>query len=157
MAVEDWIDKVVDRWATIVDPKGGNLTAFRVYDKANFPEAISKDNYPCAITFIESMSGQYGQSESLEYWLGVTEFHLVPDVGKHHYSYIMRWFKLIRDAAIGAVQLVGSVSNFALRVEGIASIEGPVVLQYGEEAPHLGLIARWQVKEDVTAEATLTA
>jgi hypothetical protein len=155
MAVEDWIDDIADRWATIVDPKGGNLRSYRVFGTPEFPEAIT--DYPCALTYTSELTGVYASGESVEYWNGVTEFHLVGDSAKHHYPYIMRWFKLIRDASNGALQLGGKVSFFGLRAEGVSSIEGPVVLQYGSEEPHLGLIARWRVKEDITDEVTITA
>jgi len=152
MGIETWIDLIVDRWRTIEDPRGGNLRAYYVFKQEEFPEAITE--YPCALTYVTDLSGDYSAGGSREHWNGTTEFHLVSDVGKHHYPYIMRWFALIRNAVLGSVSLGGSVSHFMPQVEGGPFIQGPVVLQYGSDAPHLGLVANWIVKEQVTVTVT---
>jgi len=46
---------------------------------------------------------------------------------------------------------------FLLRSGDGPSIVGPVTLQYGTEAPHLGLVVYWTVKEDVSGDFTVAA
>jgi len=151
VAVENWIDEIVDVWKAIEDPKGGNLRAFYVFKKGEFPEAIS--DFPCVLTYTADVRNEYSSGGPLiDTWRGVSEFHLVPDVGKQHYPYIMRWFALIRNAAAGSMQLNSKVAHFLLSQEDSPSIEGPVKLIFGSEAEHLGLIVHWTVKENVSGD-----
>lgn len=146
MAVTDWIDEITRLWE-VSDGKGGQVRSFRVFEKEEFPEALS--TFPCAITYTEGVRDRYGQGVSVDLWRGVTEFHLTPDLNRRAFPNLMRFFARIRDAAAGNVTLNGKVSWFALRTEGGDSIEGPVKLQYGTENVHYGLVVRWEVKEMV--------
>lgn len=143
MAVENWIDEIAALWE-ISDGKGGTVKSYRAYDKNEFPEAITV--YPCAITYTSGVKMDYPMDIETDTWNGVSEFHLVAGIGKHHYPYIMRYFNRIKTAAKGNKNLSGKVALFILDHENI-SIQGPVTLQYGSEDPHLGLIVRWVVTE----------
>ena len=143
MAVENWIDEIAALWE-ISDGKGGTVTSYRAFEKADFPEAITV--YPCAITYVSGVRMDLPQDIETNIWSGVSEFHLVAGIGKHHYPFVMRYFERIKNAAKGNKNLSGKVALFILDHENI-SIQGPAVMSYGSEEPHLGLVVRWVVTE----------
>ena len=153
MAVEAWIDAVAKLWE-VSDGKGGTLRSYRVYEKAEFPESISP---PCVISYTTEAFMDYSLGgPCIEVWNGVSEFHLTTGVGKQNFPFIMLFFARIRNAAAGSMKLGGPVDHFLLRTD-VPSIQGPVRLQYGEEAEHLGLIVNWTVKENTTGDFTPAA
>jgi hypothetical protein len=156
MAVEQWIDEICNLWGEVSNGRGGLVRSYHVFDKDEFPEAISV--FPCALTYTVEVDNQYSFGGPLiDYWRGVTEFHLFPNVDKRNYPQIMRYFARIRNIAAGHMKLNSKVEHFLLRNEhdGGASIIGPVVLQYGTENPHHGLIVSWTVKENVSGDFTV--
>ena len=145
MAVESWIDELCAVWE-VSDGERGTVRSYRVYSKAEFPAAITV--FPCAITYIESVEATYSAGgPCINYWLGVTEFHLFPNTDKGNYPAIMLYYARIIAAAAARLTLGGLVSHFILRSGGEPGIVGPVVLQYGGEDPHHGLVVNWRVKE----------
>ena len=151
MAVESWIDALVARWATVSDNRGGHVHAYRVYDKADWPDAIG--HYPSALTYTTEDRSYYSLGgPGIDQYRGITEFHLFPNVNKGNYPELMLYFARIRNAAAGAITLGGLVAHFLLRTD-LPSIQGPVTLQYGGEDPHHGLIVNWEVKESVNDDA----
>ena len=129
MAVTDWIDKIAALWSSIDDGQR-SLRSYRVFERAEWPESIT--NYPCALTYTVDVSSEYSAGGMCEdHWRGVTEFHLVPSIARHHYPYIMAYFARIRDAAASSITLSGSVASFALRTKatGGPSISGPIKLR----------------------------
>jgi hypothetical protein len=158
MAVEQWIDAIAKLWDAVSDGRGGNVTSYRAYERDNFPEALA--DFPCAITYVTEVENIYSTGGPLiDLWRGVTEFHLFPGVDKRDLPQLMRYFARIRNAASGSITLGGLVSHFLLRVSnsGGPSIVGPVVLQYGSEQPHHGLLVYWEVKETVSGDYTPAA
>lgn len=160
MAVEDWIDKVCDVWGTVSDGKGGTVKAFYVYKRDEFPESIPAAMMPCVLTYTVSVEPDVNASQTLAHWVGRSEFHLFPTEDKRNYPALMLYFKRIIQAAAANLKLGGAVSYFLLRsnltrVTG-PGIEGPVVMQYGSETPHHGLIVHWLVKEDITTETPVS-
>lgn len=148
MAVEGWIDTIAKLWE-VSDGKAGSLRSYKVYERAEWPEAIAA---PCVLTYTTEVVMRYSLGgPCVELWNGVSEFHLTQDIGKHNYPAIMLFFARIRDAAASSMQLGGAVSHFALRTD-TPSIQGPVRLQYGAEPEHLGLIVNWEVKENTTGD-----
>lgn len=153
MACEAWIDAIAKLWQ-VSDGKGSTLRSYRVYERAEFPEALQP---PCVLTYVSEVRMSYSLGgPCIELWNGVSEFHLTPDIGKHHYPAIMLFYARIRNAAAGSMKLGGLVDVFLLR-DDEPSIRGPVVMQYGEEAPHLGLVVNWMVKSNVTGAFTPAA
>lgn len=153
MALEEWIDELTQLWGQIEDGQGGNVRSYSMMDKRNFPEKIEK--FPSALTFIEDNRDDYAVGKvNFDFWVGVTEFHILKDTSKKNYPDLYKFFKLIRDKAAANIQLNESLGGgtFLLDSEGRPSIQGPVVLQYGTDAPHLGLIVNWIVKDIVTDE-----
>lgn len=154
MSAPDWIDAVCALWE-ISDGAGGTVRSYRVYEKAEFPEAINV--YPCAITYITDVRYEYSLRGVLKaYWNGRTEFHLFPGVDKSKYPDVMRYYARIVTAAAAALQLGARLDHFMLRRDE-PSITGPVVLQYGSEEPHMGLMVNWEAKEDLAGEFTPAA
>jgi hypothetical protein len=147
VAVSDWIDTLSAVWE-ISDGKGGTVYSYKVYEKNEFPEAIK--NMPCAITYTQGVTMQIQASGGKSIWQGVTEFHLAEGVDKSHFPDIMLYFARIRTALASNMKLGGLVDHFKVRPDVTPSVQGPVVLQYGSEEPHHGIIVYWEVKEDQT-------
>jgi len=151
MAVEQWIDEIADLAGTVSDGKK-KVRSYRVFKKAEFPESLSV--FPCALTYTSEARMKYSLGgPQTDLWYGVTEFHLTSNVAKSNYPYIMRFFARIKAAFASKMNLNGKVAYFMLRTDE-AGLQGPVVLQYGSEEPHLGIIARWVVKEDTSGDFT---
>lgn len=151
MAVTDWIDQVAKIFE-IADGRGGTVTSYRPYEKGEFPEAIS--DFPCAIHYTLGVRNQYSLGgPCLDYYQGVSEFHLTPSTAKSLIPYCMTFISKIRDAAAANITLGGRVAHFLLEMEEVSQ-QGPVSLQYGGEEPHWGIVVRWEVKEDVTGDFT---
>lgn len=151
MAVESWIDAIAKLWR-ISDGKGGTLRSFAVYERAEFPEALPQA--PCVLTYTLDARMDYSLGgPCIDLWTGVSEFHLTTDIAKHNYPAIMLFFARIKHAAAASMKLGGLVDHFLLRTDE-PSIRGPVVMKYGEEAEHLGLIVNWTVKENTTGAFT---
>jgi hypothetical protein len=149
MAVTDWIDRIAIIFE-IADGKGGTLTSYRPYDKGEFPEAIN--DFPCAIHYITDVRNQYSLGgPCIDYYNGVSEFHLVASTAKSLLPYCMTFLTRIRDAAAANMNLGGRCDHFLLRMDE-PSQQGPVALQYGDENPHWGIVVRWEVKENVTGD-----
>ena len=152
MAVENWIDAVAKAFE-IDDGRGGTVRSYRVFEKAEFPEALS--DYPCAITYPVSVSSQYSLGgPCIDLWRGKTEFHITENVNKGNLPMLLRYIARIRYAAAANMKLGGLVEHFVLSTEG-PSILGPVVLRYGGEEPHQGFIVHWVVKENVSGDFTV--
>ena len=146
MAAEDWIDAVADVFA-IAGHNGQRVKSYHVYDKAEFPEAITV--WPCALTFTVSCLPEYSLGGPLiDHWWGVTELHLFDDISRGRYPELMLYFARIRNAMASSMTLGGRVKHFSPRSDLRDPLRGPVVLQYGSDNPHLGIIAQWEVKDD---------
>jgi hypothetical protein len=156
MAIENWIDDLVDVMGSVKGHHGKAVRAYYVYKKAEFPDAIAA--YPCVLTFTDAVQPSYSVGGPLiDAWVGLCEFHLFPDVSRAHYPEIMLYFARIRNAMAGSMTLGGKVAHFLPRADVPYPLRGPVRLQYGEEQEHLGIVMQWQVKENVSADFTPAA
>ena len=153
MAVENWIDDIVDVFGSVAGHAGKTVRAYYVYRKSEFPDAIA--TFPCALTFTESVRNDYSSGGPLiDHWVGLTELHLFPDLSRAHYPEVMLYFRRIRNAITGHMTLGGKVEHFMLRSDMPYPVRGPVKLKYGEEAEHLGIVVQWEVKDNVSSEYT---
>lgn len=144
MAVENWIDDVARLASKVTDGKGNLVRSFAVFEKDEFPNALAV--FPCALTYIENVTMEYAASgPNIDNWQGITEFHLTPNDNKSNYPYIMHFYARIRAAFSADITLGGKVTYCKLSIDR-PSIEA-ANLQYGAEAPHLGLVAHWVVRE----------
>ncbi len=156
MALEDWADELTGVWAQMSNGKGGNVKSYGLIDKREFPEKI--EVFPSALSFIEDVRSDYSAGRLiLEFWSGFTELHITKDIDKSNYPDLYKFFRPIRDIAAVNMQLNNTVDHFLLDFENRPSIQGPVVLQYGIDAPHLGLIINWNVKDNVSGEVQPSA
>ena len=156
MPVENWIDKVTKLWASISDGGKGSVHAYSAFLKEDWPESINI--FPSALSIVENANMEYGVGSPAEdRWIGTTEFHLYPDLGKHRYPGVLKYYNRIKLAAAANIQLSGTVQTFYLRTDDGPSIEGPLSLEYGSENPHWGLIVRWRVFEVTTGTFTVSA
>lgn len=153
MAIENWIDDLTKVWGNVESGKDSTVKSYSVFGKTNMPEDITV--FPCAITTAFELSPVTAKAKSHDLWRGITEFHLVEDTSKKHYPTILRYFDRIREAAAANLQLGGLVANFLIDEVNAPGILGPAVLQWGSEAPHLGLIVNWIVKENRSLTITV--
>jgi len=150
MAVTDWIDALSDLMGTIDDGRGGKVKSYRVYQpltkNTEFPESISA--FPCALSYATKIKVlDYSASASVVIWSGVSEFHITSSAAKGGYAEVMKYYDRIIVACASSIQLGGLVSYFTItREEGLTA----GILTYGSEAPHLGIIVNWEVKENPT-------
>ena len=155
--IESWIDNLTKVWE-IDDGKGSTVRSYRLYERDEYPEAIN--DFPCVLTYVTGVRFGYSAGgPNFGYWTGVSEFHLTDDLDKSKIPYILLFFERIYKAAAANMQLSGTVAHFLLsqQDEGGQNVQGPVVMAYGDEAPHHGLIANWEVKQDVSGLITPSA
>jgi hypothetical protein len=145
MAIETWIDDLCAVWDEVSDGKGGFVKSYRVYTKAEFPEAITM--VPCVLSYTKLMQPKHASGFQICMWKGASEFHLSESVAKQWMPDVMRYFARILSAAAAHVTLGGKVSFFIVDFEN--GVQGPVVLQYGSEEPHWGIMVNWMVEENV--------
>lgn len=143
MSIETWIDTLAAVWDEIPNGRGGYVRSYRCVNKAEFPEEIPQ--YPAVISYPRGVLSD----GFTDFWTGVSEFHISESDAKHLLPEALRYFALIRNAAMAHVTLGGLVARFILDDES-QSIQGPVALSYGNDHPHWGLIVNWKVKEIVT-------
>jgi hypothetical protein len=145
MAIEDWIDKLVDVAGSVDAGNKKKVRAFYVFKKTEFPESIT--DFPCALTFTENVSMDYPDAgPNRDEWQGIIEFHITNNTKKSNYPTIMRYFSRIR-TAFKANRILADNVILKLQGQNGPSIEGPVTLQYGDEQQHLGLLVHWIVRE----------
>lgn len=149
MAIENWIDELVDVAGSVRSDKGDFVRAYYVFKRAEIPEALEK--FPCALTYGTVVHPKYGDSISTDLWEGVTEFHLFADTKKTNFPEIQRYFGKIRNAFAAKRTLGGKVAHLAIQEQGIELHVGT----YGSEVEHHMLMVYWEVKENVSAEVTL--
>lgn len=155
--IESWIDKLTKVWE-LDDGKGNLVWSPRIFEKEEFPDALPELDRPVALTFIVSTSTQYSAGgPCINITQGFTEFHFPGGLGASARIYTYKFIGKIQVAAAANVKLSATVEHFLLTSEGQPSIQGPVSLQYGEEAEHWGLVVRWEVKENVTGQLAVTA
>lgn len=148
MALTDWIDTLCDKWAFDAG-NGKTVLSFRLVNEPLLPASIDpSDQFPCAMTIPEGLA-ETGL-DGVDIFKGITQFHVAPNLEMSHIPSMMRWYKLIKDAALaGGITLGGTVEHFF-----IENVNGPLALQYGNESPHWGFTVDWQVKkhEAITVE-----
>lgn len=150
MSIEKWIDDLAAVAGSVKAHNSGQVKAFRVYARAEIPEAIS--SFPCALTYPVRVRPSYSDSgPCTDLWEGQTEFHLFPDVKKANLPEVMRYFAKIRNAFALKRTLGGKVAHLAIREDGMVM----ATAKYGEEDEHHAIMVYWEVKEIVTGEVTL--
>jgi membrane-bound lytic murein transglycosylase MltF len=140
----EWIDEIAVQCATIEDAKGRHVRAYHVFDKAEFPATLTE--FPCALSYIDSVSCVYRADVQYDLFEGHTEFHLVENTDRSKYPYVASYFEKIRNAFAAHITLNGKVTWCLLKNEnGDMSLQA-AILQYGNEVPHFGIVAYWQVE-----------
>lgn len=141
--ISDWIDEVTKVWGRMRDAKNKPIRSYRIFERAEMPDALSV--YPCAISYLQrAQTVTIGTGGTTMIYKGVTEIHLAPSVSKANLPALMGLYDQVVRVVAANIQLGGRVEHFLL------SEDDPIVsgvLAYGEEAPHLGLIIHWEVKE----------
>ncbi len=142
--ITDWIDTVAEVWGTIDNGKGGSLKSYKVFSRAEYPESLSE--FPCVLNLVtRAPKIQYSAGgPCIAVYDGMSEFHLVKNVSKSNYPFVLTFFEKIIVAAVANLQLGGAVEHFLLAANNPITLG---VLRYGSEDAHLGLVVSWQVKE----------
>ena len=151
MALEEWADELTQIWGGISNGLGGNVKSYKMLKKRDFPEKI--EVFPCALTHTIDVVNDYSLgSPSIDTWRGVTEFHLIKDTNKENLPDLNKFIKLIRNKAAANMQLNSKLGGGIFLIDRESGITGAVTLQYGDEAPHLGIIVNWNVTDNVSGE-----
>lgn len=145
--VEDWVDALCRRWE-VDNGIGGTVYAYRMYERAEFPEALTV--FPCALTIPKAVIYHVTAANSYSVWRGETEFHLSPSAHKSELPLILQYYQRIAVSLFADITLGGRVEYVKLRTEGGEGIIGPVALTYGAEDPHWGMVAHWVLKESLS-------
>mgnify|MGYP000642789642 CR=1 FL=1 len=149
MAPERWIDAVVGVMSGIASHRGGKLRVYRVAGKAEIPEGLSE--FPCAVIYPTRIkSAQYSLGGPCkELWEVRGEFYLFPDTKKSNLPELIRYFRKIRDATLKSMTLGGLVDHFVFSESPMELVS----MTYETDGPERhGIVALWEVKEDVTGE-----
>lgn len=155
--IETWIDTLAKVWE-LDDGRGNLVWSPRLFEKDEFPDALPEIDRPIALNFVTNTVVQYSAGgPCINLYTGFTEFHFQGGLSQRQRAYVMKFIGKIEIAAAAKAQLGGLVEHFLITSEGQPSIQGPVVLQYGEEAEHWGLVVNWQVKERVDSQVVVTA
>ena len=144
MAVTDWIDDIAKLWGELDDGKGGLVRSYKVFEKAEVPEALI--TYPCAITYVSALSSLSYTAGGIGLWRGTSEIHVYPNTSKANLPGLMLWYERILVKAASSIQLGGKVDHFKLLPQDPIRA---ATLQYGSEDYHHGLVINWEVKENL--------
>jgi hypothetical protein len=156
--IESWIDALAKVWGGIDDGRGNLVWSPRIFEKDEFPDALPEIVRPVALSFVTNTAVQYSAGgPCINLYAGFTEFHFPGGLSQKQRAYVMKFIGKIEIAAAANAQLGGLVAHFLLTSEGQPSIQGPVSLQYGEEAEHWGLVVNWEVKERVDSLITVSS
>jgi len=156
--IESWIDTLAKVWGEIDDGRGNLVWSPRIFEKDEFPDALPEIDRPIALSFITSTATSYSAGgPCYNVYTGFTEFHFPGGLSQRQRAQVMKFIGKIEVKAAANAALGGLVEHFLIMREGQPSIQGPVALQYGEEAEHWGLVVNWEVKERVDGQVTVTA
>lgn len=153
--IENWIDALSNVWAGITDERFGSVKSYLLIERAEFPSTIDPvqlDLHPVALTIPLDMTPTYSLSLKETFYSGTTQFHVCPDNAMSRVPELMPWFGKILRACAANIKLGGAVHNFL-----VERIEGPIELQYGNEAVHWGFVVYWTVKENPLADLVVSA
>lgn len=153
-----WLDELAKIWE-FSDGRFGTVRSYRLIEKAEFPSSIVPADLltsPIALTVPASLKPEYSSGGPLiAYWNGVTEFHVAPDIDRGRVPALMPWYGMILNAATSHMRLNNTVELFLL-ADSENAIEGPIGLQYGDEAEHWGFTVQWQVKQRIEGMITVS-
>ncbi len=155
--IETWIDALTKVWE--LDVGRGNLVwSPRIFEKDEFPDVLAEIDRPIALTFVRSTAMIYSAGgPCINLYTGFTEFHFQGGLSASARIYVYKFIGKIEIAAAAKAKLGGLVEHFLITGEGLPSVQGPVSLQYGEEAEHWGLVVNWEVKERVDSQVVVAA
>ena len=150
--IELWLDALNDVWAFEFG-RGQTVRTPHCAAKNEFPEVLSLADGPVALSWPLSVRVTYGAASSslptILIWSGETELHLTPDVKKTNLAFILPFFGRILNAAKTNLTLGGLVEHFILDEENAMELD---ILQYGNEAPHHGIVIHWTVKQNLSGQ-----
>jgi hypothetical protein len=151
--IEKWIDVLNNIWAFEYG-RGPVVRTPSCVAKNDFPEALTDLSAgPVALSWPLTVSPKYGAASSsiptILIWHGETELHLTPDIKKTNLAFILPMFGRILAAAKANLTLGGLVEYFILDEENGMELD---TLQYGNEAPHHGIVIHWTVKQNLSGQ-----
>lgn len=144
--VEYWGPSLVSRWRTIISSDKKAMLAFEFN---RLPASIGQ--VPVALSMIsEPVEIEYSEGQAnFAIWKGRTQFYLSLAQDMSRLSYINQFYRLIVEAAAYTLTLDGKVELFTI------SQVGPSLLNWGSETDYLGLVAPWEIRENVTGKFTV--
>ena len=152
--IENWIDTLNAVWGFEYG-RGQVVRTPKCSTKNDFPEALPDlaDLGPIALSWPLYFDPKYGAASSsiptILICHGETELHLAPDTKKTNLAFIQPFIGRILNAAKTNMTLGGLVEYFILEEANNLQI---VTLQYGNEAPHHGIVIHWAVKQNLSGQ-----
>jgi hypothetical protein len=152
--VELWLDALNAVWGFEYG-RGQVVRTPKCTVKNEFPEALTDlaDKGPIALSWPLTVVPSYGAAGSsiptILIWKGETELHLTPDVKKTNLAFIVPFYGRILAAAKANLTLGGLVEHFILDEADNLALS---ILRYGDEAPHHGILIRWEVKQNLSGQ-----
>jgi len=142
--IENWIDTLTKVWE-VDDGRGGTVRSYRLFERDEYPENVPLDQVT-ALTFFDAVDMEYSQGgPRIAIWRGTVEFNLTPDLDRRRIPYVLRFVGRIARAAAKNMTLGGRVNYMVLDPSTTVEM---AVLKYGNAGvEHLGLVAKWIVKE----------
>jgi hypothetical protein len=156
--IEHWIDALQDVWGTIQGRGFTTMNAPRPIKDGRYPASIDPnllERSPIAFTFPEQVQFKYSAGGPNEaFYQGSTEFHVAANLDLSTVPQLLHWPGLIVAKIAANMKLGGLVQHIVLQ-DRSDQIQGPLSLQFGNEAAHWGFIAYWEVKEIVNSSVTV--
>jgi len=151
--VEVWIDALAAVW-DIDDGKGGTVRSFRMYEKNEYPAAITPTMAPCALSYPTNMDLQYSQGgPTILLWYGQTDFHLTEDCKPANIPYILPFYGRIILAAAAHMTLGGLVpKGFSILQNAESAIQFVTYKDAQGHDDHQGIIVKWTVEQNLSGQ-----
>lgn len=154
MAIESWIDEIVRVAGSVASHEKGRVRAFKVAGRGEIPESLSPGMFPCVLVYPLGVRMLISASMSVEIWTGVMEYYLFPDTKKTNIPAVVRYYSRIRNAVASNLTLGGLVDHFIFAPDDTAM--DFATLDYGDLVNRHGIMVRWQVKSNISAEVSLS-
>lgn len=153
MSVDTWLGTIAKNFS-VEDGRGGLVKSVHMFED-KFPEAVGEEDVPVALSFVDGFRPQISKGgPQRDHWTGWTEFYLTRNLDKTGLLYVAQFAARIRNVVAANQKLGSTVELFSL-ADGDRPIECPVVLAYGSQAMHYGIIVHWRVIES-TAGLTVS-
>src|SRR5688572_10039205 len=154
--LQTWFDNLCDVMA-VTDIHGKQIHSFYIFKKNDYPDAITPEQIPCAVSYVSEPEVMYSEGgPNILFWRGQTEFHLTTDVKPANIPYILSFFEIIIRACAAKMKLNNTVEHFAILQKTPGAMQFATYKNARNEDDHQGVVIRWEVKQPVNADLTVS-